>query len=100
MADADEGQAKVSSEPQLASDLADKALNDPAQTAKAAESLRNGAPEDDEVEAEGEEEEDDEEQPAEAGAEAAADGTAKPKKKRKRVSLPFASRRQRKAQIT
>ncbi|KAK5123349.1 hypothetical protein LTR85_002780 [Meristemomyces frigidus] len=84
---ADEGQqnqAQVTAEPQLASDIADKALDAPSQTAEAAESLRNGAPEDDEVDAEveGDEEEEDE-QAAEGGAEADADGASKAKKKRK-----------------
>ena len=76
-----EGKASASSEPQLASDLADQALEKPAKTAEAAESLRAGQAEevdDDLPDLEGEEEEDDD-APAEAGAE----GSAKPEKKRK-----------------
>ncbi|KAK5158017.1 glycylpeptide N-tetradecanoyltransferase [Recurvomyces mirabilis] len=83
MADEVAGKAQVSSELQLASDLADKALDNSSNTKEAADSLRNGAPEDDEVEADGEEEDEDDEQAAEGGAEVGADGIAKPKKKKK-----------------
>ncbi|KAK0869547.1 glycylpeptide N-tetradecanoyltransferase [Friedmanniomyces endolithicus] len=81
MAEGSNSKAQVTSEPQLASDLADKSLDGPSKTDDAAESLRNGETEDVEVEAEGGEDEEDEEGGADGGAEA--DGTAKPKKKRK-----------------
>ncbi|KAH9838192.1 Glycylpeptide N-tetradecanoyltransferase [Teratosphaeria destructans] len=63
---------------QLASDVADKALENPAQTTAAADELRESAPHDEEEEGE-EEEEEEEDGDAQAG-----DGTvAKPKKKKK-----------------
>ncbi|KAK4547073.1 hypothetical protein LTR36_001294 [Oleoguttula mirabilis] len=86
MADGEEqSKAQGTAEPQLAADRADnKALDGPSQTAEAAESLRNGVPEDGEVDAdvEGEDEEEDD-QAAGAGAEADAEGASKAKKKRK-----------------
>ncbi|TKA66126.1 hypothetical protein B0A55_09695 [Friedmanniomyces simplex] len=82
MAEGSDSKPQVTSELQLASDLADKSLAGPDKTAEAAQSLRNGETEDVDVEAEREgEDEDDEGGAAEGGVEA--DGTAKPKKKRK-----------------
>lgn len=81
---ADESKARVTTDPQLANQLAEEALKDPSKTAEAAESLRNGVPEDDEVDAEveSEEEGDEQEEAAEAAAEAGAEGSTKAKKKK------------------
>ncbi|KAK0776733.1 glycylpeptide N-tetradecanoyltransferase [Friedmanniomyces endolithicus] len=81
MVEGSNSKAQVTSEPQLASDMAGKSLEEPGKTEEAAGSIRNGETEDVDADVEGAEEEDDDEGGADGGVEA--DGTAKPKKKRK-----------------